>query len=212
MARLKSPLKDTTLKKKEEGKWSERGECSIKKEDILHTHLYSDIRKRLKIKSKDLPNHQIKKIISQISKEINLWLIDNPEGFRMPFDMGALAISKYILIPFREDRFEIMNRIKNLSPEAINERFRRNVLRKYGKTLTKTEATHFINKGKTTLVPMWFNQRNCSIVKAKVFKWKKSGNLKSLLKTADRTKYYTFYYQDWFDYRIEQTDNYLEND
>lgn len=208
MARPKEPLKSSVLKPKSlKGK---RGQCSIKKERIIHTHLFSDIRKRLKIKSKDLPNYKIRKMITEIMQEINHWIVDNPEGFRMPNDMGVLAISKYILIPFREDRFEIMNRIKNMSEEALNERFRRNILRKYGKALTKIEAMHFMKKGKTTLVPMWFNQRNCSIRKARIFKWKKSGYLKNLLLTADRTKYYTFYYQDFFDYRIKQLDTYTE--
>ena len=207
MARPKEPFKDTPLKT---DRTKDRGEYTIKNENIHHTHLYSKIRERLKVKSKDLPNYKIKKLISTITKEINHWLINNPEGFRMPNDMGALAISKYILIPFREDRFEIMNRIKNMSPDELNERFRRNILRKYGRELTKVEALYFIKRGKTIIVPMWFNQRNCSIAKGKVFKWRRSAHLKKLLNKADRTKYYTFYYQDWFDYKIKATDSYID--
>lgn len=205
MARKKEPLKTIPVKKKGEG---QRGERSINTELILHTHLYSEVRKRLKVKSKDLPNYKIKKIVGEITKAIVQWIVDNPEGFRMPFDMGYLAISKYILIPFREDRFEIINRVKELSPDIISDRFREIVLKKYGKPLTKVQAFVYLKQGKMALIPMWYNHRNCSVRKARVFKWKRPNHLKDILKKTDKTKFYSLNFHDFYDYKIKALDSY----
>lgn len=212
MARPKEPLKEIKTRscRDENGKSLKIGMVLIKKENILHTHYYSDVRKRVKMSSTALPNHKIRKIAKDINRAISRWVLDNPEGFRMPLDMGQLAISKFILIPFREDRYEIINRIKNLTTEEISERFRQTVLRKYGQNLDKKTITAFMAQGKTVAVPMWFNHRNCSIRKATVFKWKASNKLRKELKTTDRTKYYHLNFHDYHENRIKALDTYLD--
>ena len=207
MPRPKEPYKESVLKV---DKTKDRAQCTIKNEKIFHEHLYSDVRKRLKKSQKELPNRDIINIATDVCREIGNWVVDNPEGFRMPNDMGYLAISKFILIPFREDRFEIINKVKNLSPEVISERFREIVLKKYGAALTPYDIRNYLANGKIVLVPMWFNKRNCSIKKAPVFKWRKSAHIKNRLKKADKTNYYHLNFQDFFDYKVKALDTYSE--
>jgi len=204
------PLKRKPFKEVEITKGLKRGQRSIKKENILHDHLYGDIRQRLKLKIRELPNHKIRKIAKDINRAIGDWVVDNPEGFRMPNDMGVLAVSKFILIPFREDRFEIINRIKNLTPDEISERFRQVVLRKYGQDLNRATINTFMAKGKVVLVPMWFNHRNCSIRKAPVFKWIKSERIRLKLAEADTTNFYHLNFHDYHDNRVKALDSYLD--
>lgn len=183
-------------------------ERTISREHLFHIHLYADVRKRLNKKVKELPNHQVRKIATLVLDEVANWLIDNPEGFRMPYDMGYLAISKYIMVPFREDRFEIVNKIKSLSSDSISERFREIILKKYGKRLDKVEAEIFLKQGKVITVPMWYNQRNCSIRKASVFKWLRNVNIKNKLRKSDKTKYHYYHFKDFYDYKIKSMDKF----
>jgi len=183
-----------------------RGQRTIKNKKIVDSELYKAIRKRLKVKQKELPRRRVEKLIALISLEINTWLVENPEGFRMPYQMGFLALSKYVLIPFREDRWEIVNRIKNLSSDAISDRFREIVMKKYGRQLTREEAMFFIKQGKVTLIPMWFNKRNCSVKKAMCYKWMCSKDLKAKMRKADKTKFYYYNFSDFNEAKIRALD------
>ena len=188
------------------GERKRKGQRTIKNEKLHHTHLVSIVRKRLKMTSKQIPANFVQQVMGYIGKEISDWLVNNPEGFRVPFDMGYMALSKYIMIPFREDRWEIVNKIKNLSEEAISERFREIVIKRYSKDLTTTQAKIFIAQGKVVVVPMWYNQRNCSIRKARVWKWMASGYLKKQLKKADKTKYHYYNFDSFYDYKVKIMD------
>lgn len=184
------------------------GEKTIAKEPLLHIHLYADVRKRMKKKVKELPNYQIIKIATQILEGVSDWVVENPEGFRMPYDMGYLAISKYVMVPFKEDRFEIINRIKNISPDSITERFREIILKKYSREITRTEAEIFVNNGKVFAVPMWYNQRNCSIKKAPVFKWMRNVYMQKKIKKSDKTKFHYYNFSDFYDYKVKAMDKF----
>lgn len=189
-------------KRKKEGKWG-RSFKTLKNETILDTALCSKARKRLKIPVKDLHPNQMLQIGVAILSEISDWVYENPEGFQLPYDMGYLAISKYALIPFRENRYEIVNKIKNLSEETISERFKEIVLKKYGKELSKLDIAIFLKKGKVLAIPMWFNHRNCSFKKAMVYKWMPPLSYKKKVNNADLSKYYYFNFDDFYNYKVK---------
>lgn len=175
---------------------------NVQREAIINTNLCSKIRERLKIPVKELHPNEILKLSRAINTEIGEWLLNNPEGFRLPYGMGYLAISKYVMIPFREDRWEIVNRIKNMTGEGISERFREIVLKKYGKELTQSQANYFIKKGRVKAFFMWFNHRNCSFKKSMVYVFLPQRSLKDELKNQDLNKYYFFNFHDFYDYKI----------
>lgn len=195
--------KKPELKTTEKGR---KGLKTIKNENVFSSHVVSKVRKRLGVSAKELPLHVVRKYMGYIGKELSDWLIDNPEGFKMPYDAGYLAISKYVLIPFREERFEIVNKIKNLDSEAISERFREIILKKYGRNLSRNEAEIFISQGRVIAFPMWFNHRNCSFKKSMVWKWLPSEYLRKRLKKENKDKYYYLNFQDFYDYKISAMD------
>lgn len=180
-----------------------RGEKGIKREAVIDYLLYKKIRRRLCLRIRELPNNTISSVINDITEGILDWIVDNPEGFEMPLHMGYLAISKYIMIPYREDRWEIVNKVKNLSKEAIGDRFREIVLKKYSKEITIDEVYKFMKRGRVGLNAVWYNKRNCSIAKAGCYKWSAPNALLERLKKTDRTRFYYLNFQDYYNYKIK---------
>lgn len=199
MGRKEKPKKPLQISKRP----TRQGQKSIKNQKIVTYSLYKKIRKRLDLKVKELGDREIDKIIDDVCYGILDWIVNNPEGFEMPFEMGYLALTKYILIPFREDRWEIINRIKNLSENEISDRFREIVLKRYNKELTKDEIYHYMKRGKVKLNAIWFNKRNCSIRKAACYRWMPPKHFYNRIRKLETKDYYYLKFDDFYNYKVK---------
>lgn len=200
MGRPLSTLKKPTISTKRAGK------MTLKNEKVYNTHIVSAVKKRLKMTTKEMPAHVVQKYMRYIGKEVMNWIIDNPEGFRMPYDMGFLATSKFVMIPFDDNRFYFIK--KFTTREDIAEEFRKKMLRKYGRKLKYYELLKFIQKGKISTRGMWFNKKNCSFKKSMVWTWEPSKYYRREIKKTDRTKFFFFKAHDFYDHRIKVMDKF----
>jgi hypothetical protein len=180
-------------------------ESFVKEERIDTYRFYADIVKQVGLNTKKLHPNYLKPILMDINKEIFNWIEKNPEGFEMPFQMGYMAVTKLPLIPFMDDKFEILERVKNLSEEEISDKFRAKVLAKYGKNISKVEAYEFMKRGKFINVVRWFNKRNCSIQKAKVWKFVAVKDKRRIIRESEN-KYYYWKFQDFYNYKQKVED------
>jgi hypothetical protein len=202
MGRKKKPVRQPKVKIPKNG----IGLKTLCSEKLYHSHIKSGVCKRLKKTHAEINKDHIQVAQTAIGKAILEWMLDNPEGFRFPYNFGYLVLSKYVLVPFREDRWEIVNNIKNMTNSGLSDRFREIIIKKYSRSVTKQEAAVFIAKGKTFLIPMWYNKYNISFKKAGVWKYDASKALKNRIKTLDKSKYYYFNFSDFADYKIKAMD------
>jgi len=165
---------------------SKRGD----KVTVFSRDLCKKIRKRLNLTQKDLTNETIAKIISTSNKETAKWLLENTEGFKVHRDMGYLAISKFLPKEFREDQNDILEKIRNLD---VHPKLKEKLLKRYGRDIENSILLKGLFKGNVDLKVdysrffychkfMWFNKRNCSIKKARVYKFDGSRLLREELR------------------------------
>lgn len=160
----------------------------------------------LGLNTKQMHPYKLLSIIKQMNTEIADWCVKNPEGFRMPYDMGYMAVTKIFLIPFHDGRWEVIDRIKNLSGDKISDRFREKLIRKYNKKIDIPTTNAFLERGKFVNYLMYFNRKNCSISKGRVYMFRPVGSVRDRVKNLDSSNYYLFKYCDFYDYKIKPFD------
>lgn len=177
--------------------------------------MFDDVRRRLNLDEKELPNKVIKQIIRLSNKEIAQWIIDNPEGYMLK-DMGVLAASKHLPKELREQKEETIEKLKLMD---ISEHKRKVYLRRYDVDIGRRIDMEKLNSIQK-LIPhlnlltffytykvMWFNHRNCKIKKAScyTFQFAASGNKKFHEKIMDGRDYYEFNFNDHYRYKLKPT-------
>jgi len=184
------------------------------KVNVFSRELCKKIRKRLKLKQSELSNNDISKVIIASNKETAKWLLENPEGFRVHRDMGYLAISKHLPNEFREDKERIIEFLKSAD---ISEAKRKILLRRFDVEIGwRIQLVKFLREG--IRVPnidysrflysykfMWFNKRNCSMRKARVYKFEVARPLRyELLDKLDEGKEYDeLNFDDFYHYKMK---------
>lgn len=172
-------------------------------DNINNQELLDKINKRLKEK---ITYAQMNKVIADAGEEIFNWVRDNPEGFKLPNNMGYFAISRFIKVPFRENRWETIERIQGLTEEQVSEAFRAKLLRKYGRKISIAEAKEYLEKGISKIKFMWFNKKNTTSIKSLAWRFFLLDKKKDIMAKFDKSKYYTLNFQDFFDYKIKPDD------
>ena len=123
---------------------------------MYYQTMFKEMRKNLKLTQKQLSNRTIEKYIRILNEELIDWVIQNPEGVKLP-KMGYFIVSKQQNKLFFSNVEERIEYIKN-SP-LIPEHRKEQIIKKYkfpsekqGKIRIK--LTPYITK------LMWFNKRN----------------------------------------------------
>ena len=158
----------------------------------------------------NIPKNKIHPLVAKtmcykVIDEIITWVENNPEGFKMPLNMGYIAVTKTPVIPFMENKYEILDRVKNLSTDEISERFKKRILAKYGKRLSETELKEFMKRGKMINKILWFNKRNCSFDKALCWRLAVKDKVKKRIKDS-KNEFYRWNFQDFYDYKVKYID------
>lgn len=178
-----------------------------KSEDKLPDYKFlMKILKELGISSTKLHPFTVRKIIRDLNVEIGEWCVRNPEGFKMPYNMGYMAITKSIIIPFHEGKWEILDRVKNLSPERISERFRAKVIKKYNQKVTDVTLKTLLKRGKYINYLRYFNRKNCSISKGRIWMLRTENKVSNRVKGLDSSQYFAYHFEDFYDYKIKPFD------
>jgi len=177
---------------------------SVKKLSCYET--YKKARERLKIRVVDLPDNTCKKVLRMVNSGILDWVIKHPEGFQMPNEMGHLALSTQLVIPFRDDRWEIIKRVENIPADKIQEWFRQRILKKYKYDMNPKALLEAFKKGGAKTYLIWFNRRNCSLLKAPSWSFLPDHKARKLIASLKPSNYYMFNGQDFYNYKVKYID------
>lgn len=166
---------------------------------------FAKILSDIKISKRELHPLIAKVMCYKVIDEIVNWIENNPEGFKMPLNMGYIAVTKTPVIPFMENKYEILDRVKNLSTDEISEKFKKRILAKYGKRLSETELKEFMKRGKMINKIIWFNKRNCSFEKALCWRFVPKKSIKDRIKDS-KNQFHRWNFQDFYDYKVKYID------
>lgn len=182
------------------------------KDDIFSHEFFNNVRKRLDLTEKELPNKLIRKQIILANKILGQFIIDNPEGYMLK-DMGVIAPSKHLPKEFREDKDDVLEKIQNFE---ISDLRRHQILQKYnvdiGRRLDLPKLYHLqevlpqlnMNSYFYTYRIMWFNKRNCKARKAEAYEFVPARALNKLF--ADKIwggkDYYELTFNDYYRWKI----------
>lgn len=166
---------------------------------------FSEILKNMGVSRGSLHPFIAKTMFYKVTEEILKWIENNPEGFKMPLDMGYLAVTKTPIIPFMENKYEILDRVKNLTTDEVSDKFKKRILAKYGKSLNEIELKEFMKRGKMINKVLWFNKRNCSFDKALSWRLALYKRAKGRIKDSPN-EFYRWNFQDFYDYKVKYID------
>lgn len=122
---------------------------------VYYQTFFKKIRTNLGIKQKDLNNRQIEKYIKILNAELMDWVINNPEGVKLP-KMGYFIVSKSKNRFFFDDLDERIEKINSLN---ISENRKKKIIEKF------KYPSEMKKKPRRRVMPfitrlLWFNKRN----------------------------------------------------
>lgn len=163
------------------------------KQSVYTERLFDNIRTRLSLTEKELPDKDIKKVLNINALLIGRWIVDNTDGFKIK-DNGILIISKFMprsLVLYKEESLE------NIDNMEIPEYLKKLYKSRYSKRETQEGKKMYIRgKLKDYLYInklMWFNKRNTSFKKAELYKFKCAPAITYYLREKQKVKEY----QEW---------------
>lgn len=185
------------------------------KVDVLDIKTANKIRERLNLSRQQLSDDVIAKITTLANEQIGQWIVDNPDGYMLHKDMGALSVSKFLPRQFRVDKEETVDRIKELD---ISEYKRKRILASYDVDIGDRLTTKTLNGVKTSLPffnietlfytykILWFNHRNCTSHKAPFYRFKATRKITSEAnkKAITGKSYYEWQFSDWFKKKVKK--------
>lgn len=182
------------------------------REDVFDAQFCKDVRKKLGLMKKDLPDSYIRKITDIQNREIASWVVNNPEGFKLK-DMGVISVSKHLPKEFRDNKEETIDKIDYLE---ISEFRRKQILKRYDVTIDRRIDFNQLQEYQRLLPHvnmhsyfynykvMWFNQRNCKIKKATAYRFQAASAVNKSLqeKVLDGRDYYEWNFHDFYSHKI----------
>jgi len=184
----------------------------------LHSkELFNNIRKRLKVTEKELPDKTIKQYLKYLNKELLMLVLQNPEGFQMTIGNqlnGVIAVSKHLPKEMRENKYETLEKIESLNiPEYLKKIYRKRYQvaldRRFNyESLYNKDAPKMILNAHSFFYAykiMWFNHRNCKIQKTRAYVFEASVKVRKELEKMIRqgNDYYELNFNDFYRFRIK---------
>lgn len=164
---------------------------------VVTRDLYNRVMKKHNISKSQLKYPEFHSLIIELNKEIGNWILENPEGFKLP-DMGYLIISKRQNKPYFQDAEKKCENIDNvpgisdLRKSILKSRYKYNDERN---ELKYKQYTPYIYK------LMWFNKKNCFNKKCDAYFFEPLNNIKNKIKDSvkeERVNYTNHNFHEYY--------------
>lgn len=188
-----------------------------KQSNIFSPLLCENIRRRLKLTEKQLPDKVIKKVLKLNGKLIGDWIVNHADGFKIK-DNGIIIVSKWLPKCLRGEKLEkieeIMNNPKNddYMKEMFKKRYEKSLAINFSRTKDgKKEFNVNLHSFFYLYRVIWFNSRNCAFKKAELYELQVSEEIKDKLneKIISGRDYYPWNFSD---HRIRKVDKLTAKD
>lgn len=176
-----------------------------KQSNVFSPLLCENIRRRLKLTEKQLPDKVIKKVLKLNGKLIGDWIVNHADGFKVK-DNGIIIVSKWLPKCLRGEKLEkieeIMNNPKNddYMKEMFKKRYEKSLSINFSRTKEgKKEFNVNLHSFFYLYRIIWFNSRNCAFDKAELYELKVCEEIRDKLneKVVGGKDYFEYNFSDF---------------